>query len=342
MSDPLKYSVAIICALVVEGAAVRAFLDARHDDPEYVAENDNNNYTLGNIGKHNVVICILPHSQTGLVSAAAVARDLLSSFPRIRVGLLVGIAGGAPSSDHDIRLGDIVVSASDNGNAAVFQYDHGKAEQGTDYSIKSFMNQPPPILLAAVSAVEMDYESEGVALDDNVERALERKPHMRQKYQKPDELTDRLYLPDFLHVEKKVDCGKACGDNSSTLTKREQRLSSGPAIHYGMIASANTVMKDALVRDELIKRHPILCFEMEAAGLMNHFPCLVIRGICDYSDSHKNDKWQPYAAMTAAAYARDIIRRIIPSKLERMDAISDTLSSGKLQFTKASMLAAPS
>ncbi|KAJ5021737.1 hypothetical protein J3E73DRAFT_434813 [Bipolaris maydis] len=45
----------------------------------------------------------------------------------------------------------------------------------------------------------------------------------------------------------------------------------------------------------------VLCFEMEAAGLMNSFPCLVIRGICDYADSHKNKKWQPYAAGIAAA-----------------------------------------
>lgn len=46
---------------------------------------------------------------------------------------------------------------------------------------------------------------------------------------------------------------------------------------------------------------------MGAAGLMNSFPCLVIRGICNYSDSHKNDDWQDYAAATAAAYAKELL-----------------------------------
>ncbi|KAF1990925.1 hypothetical protein K402DRAFT_438562 [Aulographum hederae CBS 113979] len=66
----------------------------------------------------------------------------------------------------------------------------------------------------------------------------------------------------------------------------------------------------------------VLCFEMEAAGLMNSFPCLVIRGICDYADSHKNKKWQPYAAATAAAYAKELLL-VIPAadiaKTQTMD-----------------------
>jgi nucleoside phosphorylase len=89
-----------------------------------------------------------------------------------------------------------------------------------------------------------------------------------------------------------------------------------PAIHYGLIASANQVMKDALIRDRLITEKDVLCFEMEAAGLMNHFPCLVIRGICDYADSHKNQEWQGYAAMTAAAYTKDLLCRIVPQQME--------------------------
>jgi nucleoside phosphorylase len=72
-------------------------------------------------------------------------------------------------------------------------------------------------------------------------------------------------------------------------------------IHYGLIASGSKLMKDALLRDAPIEEKDILCFKMEAAGLMNHFPCLVIRGICDCSDSHKNKEWQGYAAMAAAA-----------------------------------------
>jgi nucleoside phosphorylase len=101
-----------------------------------------------------------------------------------------------------------------------------------------------------------------------------------------------------------------------------------PAIHYGLIASANQVMKDALIRDTLAVEKDILCFEMEAAGLMNHFLCLVIRGICDYADSHNNKEWQGYAAMAAAAYTKDLLCRIVPQRMEAEKKIGDIHSSG--------------
>ena len=63
-------------------------------------------------------------------------------------------------------------------------------------------------------------------------------------------------------------------------------------------------MKDSGTRDRLAEQLGILCFEMEAAGIMDRLPTLVIRGICDYCDSHKQKRWQGYAALTAAAYAR--------------------------------------
>ena len=103
-------------------------------------------------------------------------------------------------------------------------------------------------------------------------------------------------------------------------------MEDNPAIHYGLIASGNQLMKNALVRDRLTAEKEVLCFEMEAAGLMNHFPCLVIRGICDYSDSHKNKEWQGYAAMAAAAYAKDLLCRIPPNKVEAEKRIGNILS----------------
>lgn len=88
-------------------------------------------------------------------------------------------------------------------------------------------------------------------------------------------------------------------------------------------------MKDAQVRDKLAAEKAFLCFEMEAAGLMNHFPCLVIRGICDYADSHKHKYWQGYAAMVAAAYAKDLLLQIPPSKVEVERPIAETLNNGR-------------
>lgn len=60
---------------------------------------------------------------------------------------------------------------------------------------------------------------------------------------------------------------------------------------------------------------------------MNHFPCLVIRGICDYSDTHKNQEWQGYVAMMVAAYAKDLLNRILVNKVEAERRIGDILGS---------------
>lgn len=98
-----------------------------------------------------------------------------------------------------------------------------------------------------------------------------------------------------------------------------------PTIHYGLIASADQLMKDALIRDRLTAEKGVLCFEMEAAGLMNHFPCLVIRGIYDYVDSHKNKEWQGYAAIVAAVYARDLLYRLTLNRVENEKSISELL-----------------
>ncbi|KAL2801564.1 hypothetical protein BJX63DRAFT_417100 [Aspergillus granulosus] len=108
MSDPDQYTVGWICALETEYVAARAFLEKKHSRPEKLSPNDNNHYTLGQIGGHQVVIAVLPDGEYGTSSAAGVARDMVHSFPNIRFGLMVGIGGGVPTK-HDIRLGDIVV-----------------------------------------------------------------------------------------------------------------------------------------------------------------------------------------------------------------------------------------
>jgi len=87
-------------------------------------------------------------------------------------------------------------------------------------------------------------------------------------------------------------------------------------------------MKGALAKDTLAKEKDILYFEIEAAGLINHFPCLVIRSICDYSDSYKNKDWQGYIAIAATIYAKDLLYRIAPNRVEAKRKISHILSSG--------------
>ncbi|KAL4873395.1 nucleoside phosphorylase domain-containing protein [Aspergillus spectabilis] len=81
-------------------------------------------------------------------------------------------------------------------------------------------------------------------------------------------------------------------------------------IRLGVIASGELIIKDAFARDHLAAQCRILCFVTEAAGAVADSPCLVIRGISDYCDSHKNDMWHGYAAATAAAYARELVMRM--------------------------------
>jgi nucleoside phosphorylase len=331
MSNPNDYTVGWICALKTEYVAAQSFLDEEHGGPEYLSTNDNNDYTLGKVGKHNVVIAVLPKGEYGISSAAAVARDILHSFPNVRIGLMVGIGGGAPSRKHDIRLGDIVVSAPHDGKGGVFQYDYGKTIQDQSFQPTGFLNQPPALLRAAVNGLEAQYERKGHRLDEAIDNILEENRRLRQKYKRPDRSSDRLYQPEVIHPPKdEAGCATVCGDDPLRLILRPERTEdeNNPAVHYGLIASASQLMKDATIRDRLTAEKNVLCFEMEAAGLMNHFPCLIIRGICDYSDSHKNKEWQGYAAMAAAAYAKDLLCRIPPTRVEAEKKISEILSSG--------------
>jgi hypothetical protein len=179
MLSPEDYTVGWICAISTEYVAAQAFLDEKHDSPEYVSQNDNNIYTLGRVWKHKVVIAVLPDGEYGIAAAANVARDMLHSFPNVRIGLMVGIGGGAPSLTHDMRLGDIVVSAPRDGKGGVFQYDSGKTIQDQTFKTTGFLNQPPQLLRAAVSDIKAQYEGEGHQLEDAINSVLEKKPRLR-------------------------------------------------------------------------------------------------------------------------------------------------------------------
>ncbi|KAL7804902.1 ankyrin repeat-containing domain protein [Trichoderma aethiopicum] len=325
------YTVGWICGITTEYVAAQSFLDRTHASTVEVSANDNNDYTLGEIGNHNVVIAVLPNGEYGIASVASVARDMLHTFPNIRIGLLVGIGGGAPSKKHDIRLGDVVVSIpSSKASGSVLHYDFSKAVHGHKFEIIGYLNLPPPLLRAASNGLKAKYESDGHKIQESIDRALQKKPRLRKKYMRPDQSSDRLYRSDIVHPlsQDEVSCASLCSDDPSNLVRRLDRgeHDDNPAIHYGLIASADQLVKDAAIRDKLVAEKEILCFETQAAGLMNHFPCLIIRGICDYSDSHGNTAWQGYAAMAAAAYAKDLLSRIPVSKIQAEKKICEILS----------------
>ncbi|KAM0479934.1 hypothetical protein ACHAPX_004512 [Trichoderma viride] len=249
----------------------------------------------------------------------------MHSFPNLRIGLMVGIGGGVPSQKHDIRLGDVVISAPQGGNTGVLQYDFGKSIQNQSFQQTGVLNQPPTVMLTAVNGLEARYEMEDHRYKEDIETIFQKYPILRENYRRPDPESDRLYQPNVVHpMNDNSGCMISCGTDPSKLVQRPERAkNSSIMIHFGTIASGNQLIKDALIRDKLATEQDVLCFEMEAAGLMNHFPCLVVRGICDYSDSHKNKQWQGYAAMVAAAFAKDLLRQIVPNKIEAEKKILD-------------------
>ncbi|KDN72344.1 hypothetical protein CSUB01_00027 [Colletotrichum sublineola] len=261
----------------------------------------------GRMGQHNVVIASLPAGVYGTTSAATTASSLIASLPSIRVGLLVGIGGGIarPDEGQDIRLGDIVVSQPDGTTGGVCQYDLFKAKHGNKKERKVFLRPPPTVLLNALASIQARHKREDSKVTDFVQGMLEKYPMMRRRSKRDPGFAyqgienDRLFKASYNHVH-----GPACRDCSAAgEVQRDARDSTDSEIHYGIIASGNTLVKDAAARDQIVDNigEDCLCFEMEAAGLMDEFPCLVIRGICDYADSHKNDQWQQYASATAAA-----------------------------------------
>jgi nucleoside phosphorylase len=326
------YTIGIICALSTELAAAAEMLDEElkpEEHPRLVRNpEDTNCYGFGRIGGHNVVIGCLPDGSTGLVSAAGVAWNMKSNFHNIRLGLMVGIGGGVPSEEHDIRLGDVVVSKPAGQHGGVVQYDIGKTRPGGVFEHTRSLNRPPTALLTALTGLEARAKRNKLNIATQLTQLGERLPD----YSFPSKLGDDLYQADHIHKEG-GSCAR-CG--SENLVRRKERPNRRlPVIHYGTIASGNRVMKDAIERDRISQRlGGVLCFEMEAAGLMDEFPCLVIRGISDYSDSHKNDGWQDYAAATAAAFAKELLNLLTPREVAQTHTINQVMDKMSLQLVR--------
>ncbi|PNP61564.1 hypothetical protein FNYG_13714 [Fusarium nygamai] len=328
MADPSTYTVGWICALTTELVAAKSFFDEEYEVTlEAQAPGDNNSYSFGRMGRHDVVVACLPRAEYGIAPAASVARDMLRTFPNIRVGLMVGIGGGAPSPEHDIRLGDVVVSVPSGDKGGVLHHNRGKTVQQQEFQLTGSLNQPPQFLLTAVGSLESDYEAQGHELNERIKEALNARPRLRKRYARPLAAEDRLYESSHLHREspKSALCKENCGEERLITRNARGDDDDDPMIHYGLIASSDKLMKDATIRDKLAIEEGVLCFEMEAAGLMNRFPCLIIRGICDYADSHKNKEWQGFAAMTAAAYAKELLQKILPTNIQHQKPLAKVL-----------------
>ncbi|KAF3179225.1 hypothetical protein TWF788_007036 [Orbilia oligospora] len=275
--DRSDFEIAIICALPLEASVVSELFDRRYDEKAYgKAQGDSNAYSTGVIGNHNVVLVHMP--DMGKVAAATAAACLHSSFQNIQLALTVGICGAAPfdpQSGKDIHIGDVVISEG------LIQYDLGR-----QYPNNTFMRKDTP--------------------RDNLPRP---RPKVRAVLAKLKTKQGLYWLQNQLSEHLKAFPQKLSETAPHPGAIEDELFTNGsvtnPTTHFGLIASGDTVMKSAEDRDFIISRDGVIAFEMEGAGVWEKFPhSLVIKGVCDYADSHKNKKWQDYAATTAAAVTK--------------------------------------
>ena len=328
------YMIGWICALATEMAVARAMLDERHDGlPQ--DRRDHNNYALGRIGPHNIVIACLPEGVMGVISAARVAVQMSSTFRSLRFSLLVGIGGGVPSAENDIRLGDVIVSKPTGSSGGVIQYDYGKTIANGRFEGMGSLNRPPDELLQAVLSLKAAHMIEEPVFPRYLSEMGSKYPRLYTACTAPSSQDDQLFEPDYNHVVGEATCVRCDTDR---LVNRTTRTDNIPKIHYGLIASGSQVMKDGVTRERLRQELHVICFEMEAAGIMDNFPCLVIRGICDYADTHKNKQWQAYAAASAAAYAKELLNTISRTQgLEIRTVNEATTVAGESIFSTSSI-----
>ena len=344
------FEIAIICALRSEADAVEALFDEYWDedgDQYGKALGDTNSYTTGVIGRHNVVLAHMPGIGKG--NAASVASSFRSSFGRIKLALVVGICGGVPAGkdQEEIILGDVIISTG------IIQYDFGR--QLPDKFIRKDtlednLGRPNTEIRAFLSRLEglRGRKRLGVSTLGYLEQLCKEADFQKARY--PGAVEDRLYEQTYRHKHHDLATCATCAncetkedkvcENALELSCTELKCSDDmlvqrqrlrkdrgaaeeqkPSIHFGRIASGDTVLKSGEDRDAIAAREKVIGFEMEGIGVWDQFPCVVIKGVCDYADSHKNKKWQAHAAATAAACMKAFLKEWVPTRRLSSDTV---------------------
>ncbi|KAF4446198.1 hypothetical protein F53441_10174 [Fusarium austroafricanum] len=313
------FEIAIVCALTLEADAVIASFDHHWDEdngpPFGKARGDPNSYSTGVIGCHNVVLAHLPGM--GKVAAGNIAAFCRMSFPNINLALVVGICGGAPSYEKgDIHLGDVIISTG------VVQYDFGRRFPDrfeTKGTLSERLGRPNLEIRSLLAKLTTARQREKLltASHDYMNLLSVRYPGRSKDILFPAEYRHRHRDSSVCNIcascERDDDpvCPEALKASCEELgcdvrhhqryfeTDRGEEPSS--VMHFGTFASGDTLMKSGKDRDHLLQEKNVIGFEMESVGVWEVFPCVVIKSVCDYADSHKNKDWQKYTAACAAA-----------------------------------------
>lgn len=341
------FEIAIICALPLEYDAVFLLFDELWDrDILKLEAGVLNRYTTGRIGDHDVVLAHLSHM--GKASPASTAASMRSSYGALRLIILAGICGGVPrNGEDDIFLGDVVISSS------VIQYDFGRhypdgfmRKNTYEDNLRNHDKNIGNLLTKFDTNIGQEKLHERAAsfLQELQERALKH----REKYTYPGTDKDKLFESSYRHMHRKLEtcicsschgrrdpvCDEALASSCDDLgcdeeylersrTNKGQDEAQGPAIHIGAVASGDTVLKSGEDRDRIAKKEGVIAFEMEGARAWEDLPCIVVKGICDYADCHKNKLWQDFAAATAASVSKAILERYIQTDRSRVRLVED-------------------
>ncbi|KAL9569049.1 hypothetical protein ACKAV7_006916 [Fusarium commune] len=322
-NDRHGFEIAIICALTLETDAIEALFDHHWDDdgPPFDKElGDPNAYSTGVIGRFNVVLAYMPGM--GKVNAATVASNCGKSFPGIKLALVVGICGVVPFGPPkvEIVLGDVIIS---NG---VIQYDFGRQLPDRFVRKDTLSDVPgrPNLEIRGVFAklTGIRHRRQLSAKIADYLDVLRQDRDLHAEY--PGSTEDRLFEASYRHTDDQKSC-EQLGCNGQLISRSRlaiAEVSPMPAIHFGLMASGDVVMKSGEDRDRIAAAEGIIAFEMEGAGVWDSFPCIIIKGACDYADSHKSKAWQRYAAATAAACAKAFLSFWVPSSTQGLSATS--------------------
>ncbi|KAL2151233.1 hypothetical protein VTH82DRAFT_6331 [Thermothelomyces myriococcoides] len=310
------FRIAILCTRPLEVEAVDALLDHRWDDddgPRYgKAEDDPNFYTLGVLGLHNVVLIHGQH--VGKVHAAMAAVNCRTSFPNIKLMLVVGICSAVPfyGPDKDeIILGDVIISEG------VIQHDIGRhrAERFIrNDTLLDLLGRPNLEIRGFLAKLKTRHSRRKLlqAMARYMD-VLGAQPGLAASY--PGTAQDRLFDASCRHIDHEMFC-EECGCQGK-LVPRNRLSGEGiplqPAVHFGLVASGDVLIESSKERDMIALEEDVIAFEMESAGVWDTFPCVVIKGACNYADGHKSKVWERYAAATAAACTKSFLAQWTPS-----------------------------
>ncbi|KIW76362.1 hypothetical protein Z517_11108 [Fonsecaea pedrosoi CBS 271.37] len=314
---------AIVCASIIEFEAVRSMFDEHWGMYGAEAEDDST-YATGTISGHKVVLQLLGNPETPDQPSL-----LLRSFPAVEFAFLVGVCSAFPSTEGRFHsLGDVFICSQ----MVEIDFIWNSLERIIDLGGRiDERYQRAMDIRAAISNLDRTYNRQ--LLEAEMDGHLRNLQAVDMEYTYPGSQFDRLYSPLYRHKHRSPRFCLICGAGESLicddarnescedvgcdtalqeLTKLPGESGDGdegdgegadhiPRVHLGVLAFGNHGLSSGRHRDEIADKFKVSAFNTHDIGFRQLVPMVVIKGACDYADGHRNDRFEKYAAASAAA-----------------------------------------